>query len=327
MSRPLRLEFPGSYWHITHRGNERRPTFYNDADRVRFLDLLGEAVERFKWIVTAYALMLNHFHLLLELCATETLSRGMQWLDGKYVGWFNRQHDRVGHLYQGRFKSILIDQETYALEVSRYVVLNPVRASLVARPDDCIWTSYPATAGQIDAPEWLAVDDVLSRFAGNRRIARALYRQFVAEGIASTRCPWDDIVGEMYLGPADWLERVRDRVECRLRPKDHVRAQRELLRPTMSEIVSVVANVMRVAEKTIRCGRGGFPRMVAAWIGCYEGILTNGKIGATLRLRSDSRVTELIAHCEAELRTNARLRQCIDRCLTTLRRKNRKLKL
>src|SRR5689334_2023017 len=131
MTRPLRLEFPGSYWHITHRGNERRPTFYRDADRLYFLDLLGEAVGRFKWIVTAYALMLNHYHLLLELTDVETLSRGMKWLNGKYVSWFNRRHDRVGHLFQGRFKNFLIDKETYALEVSRYVVLNPVRAKLV----------------------------------------------------------------------------------------------------------------------------------------------------------------------------------------------------
>ena len=327
MSRPLRLEFPSSFWHITHRGNERRPIFYEDADRVRFLELLSEAVQRFKWIVTAYALMLNHFHILIELTATNSLSRGMQWLDSKYVGWFNRRHDRVGHLYQGRFKNILIDQETYAMEVSRYVVLNPVRAGIAERPQDFAWTSYRATVGEVEPQEWLAADDVLTRFANDRGVARELYRQFVAEGIGSTRCPWDDVVGEMYLGPADWLERVREGVECRPRSNDHVRAQRELLRPTMAEIVSAVAGVMRVREELVRRGRGALSRAVAAWIGCYEGMLTNREIGAALRLRSDSRVSDLIAHCEQELKTNLYLRDCIDRCVTTLSRGNRKSKL
>src|SRR4051794_2665905 len=136
MSRPLRLEFPGSLWHITQRGNERRPMFYTDDDRCHFLDLLAEAVERFKWIVTAYALMPNHYHLLLELIEDDTLSRGMKWLNGTYAQWFNRKHARVGHLVQGRFHGFLIDRETYFLEVLRYVVLNPVRAKIVRYPEE-----------------------------------------------------------------------------------------------------------------------------------------------------------------------------------------------
>src|SRR6478609_7062657 len=116
MSRPLRLEFPGSLWHITARGNERRPTFYDDTDRAKFLDLLGETVRRFRLILTAYALMLNHYHLLVELTAQDTLSRGLHWLNGRYAQWFNRKYARVGHLFQGRFGGCLIDKETYFLE-------------------------------------------------------------------------------------------------------------------------------------------------------------------------------------------------------------------
>lgn len=326
MSRPLRLEYPGSLWHITHRGNERRPTFYEDADRGRFLAFLAETIRRFKWIVSAYALMPNHYHLVVELTEADTLSRGMKWLNQTYVQWFNREHDRVGHLFQGRFSGFLIDKETYFLEVQRYVVLNPVRAKIVDRPEQYEWTSYRATIGNIQAPKWLAVDEVLAHFSTEREPARARYRRFVDEGIGSTRRPWDDLVGAMYLGPEGWLERVRERVQLKPRANEHPRGQRELLRPNMSAIVIAIANVLGIPEDDVRRGRGQTPRSVAAWIGCYEGMLTNGEIAAALRLRSDAQVTNLVANCERELERSALLRDCVDRCMSTLGRKNWKLK-
>jgi REP element-mobilizing transposase RayT len=130
MSRPLRLEYPGSLWHVTVRGNGRQDVFRDDRDRQFLLELLGDCVNRFAWILPAYVLMSNHFHLVNEL-TSETLSRGMQWLNGTYSQAFNRRHERVGHLFQGRFKAFLIEKEAYFLEVLRYVVLNPVRAGMV----------------------------------------------------------------------------------------------------------------------------------------------------------------------------------------------------
>jgi len=325
MSRPLRLEFPGSLWHITHRGNERRPIYRDDNDCVRFLELVAETVRRFKWIVSSYALMPNHYHLVVELTEADTLSRGMQWLNSEYARWFNWRYDRVGHLFQGRFGGFLIDKETYFLEVLRYVVLNPVRANIVARPDDYRWTSYRAMTADVDAPDWLAVDDVLCRFGQERGLARERYRRFVDEGIGSTRRPWDDLISDMYLGSEEWIARVRDRVELKPRSTEHPQGQRELLRPKMAAIVIAVANVMGVPEQHVRGGRGGTPRSVAAWIGVYEGLLSNGEIAAALRLRSDTQVTNLVASCERDLHANASLRKCVDRCMSTLGRKNWKL--
>lgn len=320
MSRPLRLEFPTSLWHITHRGNERRLIFYEDADRLRFLELLADAVRRFQWIVSAYALMPNHYHLVVEVTEDNTLSRGMKWLNGKYVQWFNRRHARVGHLFQGRFNGVLVDKETYFLEVLRYVVLNPVRAKMAARPEECTWTSYRATTGCVRS-DWLAADVVLARFGNDPRVACDRYQQFVREGIGSDRKPWDDLIGSMYLGSEEWLTRIRDRVESLPRPNEHPRAQRQILRPDMAEIVATVAEVMGVPESRVRRGRGGVFRTIAAWIGCYEGMLTNSEIAAALRLRSDARVTNLVAEGERELRTNVHLRQAVDRCVATLRRR------
>lgn len=326
MSRPLRLEFPGSLWHITHRGNERRPTFHVDRDREEFLDLLGDTVRRFKWIVTAYALMPNHYHVVVELTEADTLSRGMKWLNGKYVQWFNREHDRVGHLFQGRFGGFLIDKETYFLEVLRYVVLNPVRAKIVQRPERYAWTSYLATIEEHERPDWLAVDDVLMHFSEARPLARERYRRFVEEGIGSDRRPWDDLVGAVYLGSEAWLAGVRDRIELKPRANEYPRAQRDILRPKMGGILIAVANVFGVPEDDVRRGRGGTPRSVAAWIACYEGMLTNAEIAAALRLRSDGHVTKLVTTCERDLRRSPHLRECVDRCMATLGRKKWKAK-
>src|SRR5215213_10285052 len=141
MARPLRIDVPGALHHVTSRGNERRPIFRSNRDREAFLQLLAEAVKRFGWSVTAWVLMTNHFHLVIQT-PEANLSRGMQWLNGSYADWFNRRHERSGHLFQGRFKSFLIDQETYFDEVLRYVVLNPVRANMVGGPEEYRWSSY-----------------------------------------------------------------------------------------------------------------------------------------------------------------------------------------
>src|SRR5581483_4509136 len=191
MTRPLRLEYPGALFHVLSRGNAKQDIFLDDRDRRRFLDLLGQCVTRFEWIAYAYALMPNHFHLAIQLTC-ESLSRGMQWLNGQYASAFNRRHARIGHVLQGRFKSLLVDKETYYLELLRYIVLNPVRAGIVARPEDSRWTSYGATIGSMPAPEWLAVDDALLRFGPDRDYARASYRSFVQAGIGVDHPCWKD---------------------------------------------------------------------------------------------------------------------------------------
>jgi REP element-mobilizing transposase RayT len=207
MARPLRLEFPGALYHLTSRGNERRPTFYDDGDRVAFLDFLGQTVRRFGWIVTAWVLMTNHFHLVVQT-PDPNLSKGMHWLNTKYVGWFNKRHKRSGHLYGGRFKSHLVEKEAYLAEVLRYVVLNPVRAGMVAHPADYRWSSYRATAGLEVADEWLDVEAALSLFAPDHDIAQGYYREFVEAKIGSTERLWDKAINGIYLGTVSWASAI-----------------------------------------------------------------------------------------------------------------------
>ena len=131
MSRPLRIEFAGAVYHVTSRGNGRKPIFRDDVDRRSFLEVLHKVNQRHHWICHAYCLMTNHYHLVIET-PEGNLSRGMRQLNGVYTMYFNRRHRTVGHVFQGRFKAILVERESYLLEVCRYVVLNPVRAGSAA---------------------------------------------------------------------------------------------------------------------------------------------------------------------------------------------------
>jgi putative transposase len=177
MSRPLRLDHAGAIWHVTARGNEQKEIFRDDADRQRWLDLLGRVAEAYGWRVHGYVQMGNHYHLVIETMEA-TLSRGMRQLNGVYAQWFNRRYKRVGHLFQGRFHGLLVDRESYLLELLRYVVLNPVRAGMVAQAADWAWSSHRATAGLAPAPPWLDTAWVNGHFGGSPK----RYATFVAEG-------------------------------------------------------------------------------------------------------------------------------------------------
>ena len=151
MARPLRLEFPGAIYHLTGRGNARQKVFFTDADRELFLSTLTGVVTRYHWICRAYCLMANHYHLLVET-PKANLSIGMRQLNGIYTQSFNRRHNRVGHLFQGRFKAILVERDSHLLELCRYIVLNPARVMSGAKASTWKWSSYRATAGLASVP-------------------------------------------------------------------------------------------------------------------------------------------------------------------------------
>jgi REP element-mobilizing transposase RayT len=182
MSRNLRLEAPDVLYHVGSRGVEKRAIFDCDRrDREQFLGLLAKVVRKYGWQLHAYCLMGNHFHLLLDT-PNANLSAGMQYLKGQYAQWFNAVVGREGALFERRFWSRIALSEAYVLELSRYVVLNPVRAGLARRPDEWPWSSYQATVGLEGRPAFLNVDGVLDLFGGGRS-ACVHYAQFVGEAI------------------------------------------------------------------------------------------------------------------------------------------------
>ena len=158
MARPLRLEFPNALYHITSRGDRRENIYDDDTDRIIFLETLGKVVADYNWLCHSYCLMDNHYHLIIETLDSN-LSKGMRQLNGVFTQATNRRHSRSGHLFQGRYKAILVDKDQYLLELARYVVLNPVRAKgMIRNIEDWPWSNYLAFIGHTKAQEWLTPD-------------------------------------------------------------------------------------------------------------------------------------------------------------------------
>lgn len=233
MARQLRIEYPNACYHITSRGNSGNMVVRNDKDRQYFLELLGDVIEQFHWICYAYCLMSTHYHLVIET-SQANLSRGMRQLNGVYTQRFNWRHKRRGHVFQGRFKAIIIDKDGYLLELSRYVVLNPVRAHMVEHPEDWKWSSYRATIGKAEAPVFFIPDLILARFSGNHSVARRLYAAFVMEGI-TRESPWNNLEGQIFLGDRHFIEGCKSMLS-RQQSFEIPKPQRLAERPSLAEL-------------------------------------------------------------------------------------------
>ncbi|MBS0299328.1 MAG: transposase [Proteobacteria bacterium] len=238
MTRPLRLEFPNALYHVTSRGDRREAIFEDDDDRLKFLEILEMVVLDHNWLCHGYCLMDNHYHLIIET-PDGNLSKGMRQLNGVYTQASNRRHGRSGHLFQGRYKAILVDKDRYLLELSRYVVLNPLRAKgMVKRLEDWPWSSYPAMVGDAAKPGWLTADWLLSLFGKQRSIAVERYRQFVMEGVQRQPAIWSNLKGQVYLGDETFVAEMQKRIG---KEKDDLNIPKRQKRPiakTLSEIAA-----------------------------------------------------------------------------------------
>jgi REP element-mobilizing transposase RayT/DNA-binding MarR family transcriptional regulator len=249
MARPLRVEYPGALYHVTCRGNARGKIFLIDSDRELFLQVLTQAVERFNWLCHAYCQMTNHYHLLVET-VDPTLARGMRQLNGVYTQEFNRRHSRTGHVFQGRYKAILVERDAYLLELARYVVLNPVRAKMGRSAKDWPWSSYRATAGIEVAPPLLATDWILEQFGPSKKKAQAAYRKFVSAGRGVT--VWENLRGQIYLGSDAFIEQHAPSGSASL--PEIPRAQRLVDRPMLDTVVTSSKDVAGVAKAYLEHG-------------------------------------------------------------------------
>ena len=206
MARPIRLEYAGAIYHVTSRGDRREDIYDSDADRECFIKTLGDVCKRFNWVCHAYCLMSNHYHLLIET-PDANLSKGMRQLNGVYTQAYNRSNGRVGHVFQGRYKAIMVEKQGYLLELARYIVLNPVRASMVRSVSQWRWSSYRATTGQVLNPGWLNTDWLLASFSKRKSQAVKLYKAFVAEGKGQPS-PWLQLRNQVYLGSDDFVAQL-----------------------------------------------------------------------------------------------------------------------
>jgi REP element-mobilizing transposase RayT len=246
MARPLRIEYPDALYHLTSRGDGREDIFSDDADRLEFLSVLAAVVERFEWRLYAYCLMDNHYHLMVGT-PKANLSKGMRQLNGIYTQRINRRHGRVGHVFQGRFKAIVVDKQAYLLELSRYVVLNPVRARMVKDPARYRWSSYRASAGLEDHPPFLDAPTLLAHFAESLPTARRRYVAFVDEGVR-TPSPWARLQGQILLGEQAFMRKVAPKLKSKALAKEIPKAQRHAVRPTLKQAFGRVKPEQRAAR-------------------------------------------------------------------------------
>ena len=320
MARPLRIDIRDGVYHVTSRGLERREIVRDDADRVKWEELLDAVATRCQWQVFAWALMGNHFHLFLRT-PDANLSAGMHDLNSGYVSAFNRRHGRCGHLLQGRFKAIVVESGRHEWELSRYVHLNPVRAGLVRRPEQYRWGSCRHYFGAGGAPAWLAWEEVLSQHGRTLRAARRAYGESLAEGVASPPpSPFGGVVASSVLGSQGFVERVRAWLGKRL-PDRELPTVRALRRTgTLGAIEAAVCEAFGVSPAVLR-ERGRWhndARSVAIylsrkWSGESEAELGRrfgGVAGAAisrtvravaLRLQKDKRLARRADQCEQAL--------------------------
>jgi putative transposase len=233
MARPLRIEYPGALYHVTSRGNGRGKIFRSPRDRVYFLELLSSVVLRFHWLCHGFCLMDNHYHLLIET-PEANLSRGMRHLNGVYTQAWNWKYQRPGHVFQGRFKAIIVEKDEYLLELSRYIVLNPVRAHMVLSAEEWKWSSYHPLAGLSEAPAWFTTDWVLAQFSPDEERAHEGYRNFVRRGITKESI-WGQLTGQVFLGGKDFIERAKS-VHPGKGLGEIPRTQRYASRPGLTEL-------------------------------------------------------------------------------------------
>jgi putative transposase len=234
MARPIRIEFAGAIYHVMARGNDKRVTFRDDHDFRTFQGCMAEVAHRFDLDILGYCLMTNHVHLLIRT-PVGGLSNAMKWLFGVYTMKFNHRHKRVGHLFQGRYKALLVDKDSYLLEVSRYIHLNPCRAGIVEHPEEYPWSSMRGIM-----QGFLKPISVLSQFHSLKD-----YRAFVLEGLGSERDLEKEIKHGAFLGPDTFVERIRKQHRfCRMREISFIE---QIRGPAASRIEAILEGQPRLA--------------------------------------------------------------------------------
>ncbi len=254
MARPLRIEFPGAFYHVTSRGNEQKDIFKSKKDREKFISYLESAVSRYGAIIHVYCLMTNHFHLLIET-PLGNLAQIMKHINSSYTTYYKVKRKRVGHLLQGRYKAILVDGDAYATELSRYIHLNPVRAGIVAAPEDYPWMSYRYYTGE-KVPDWLTTGFTLNYFSTKIETAREKYKCFVHDLINKEyQSPLLETVASTILGCPEFVIAIQERHLSSKKADRDLPSLRELTcRPSLDEIVKAVKKEFpeneRLASKT-----------------------------------------------------------------------------
>ena len=290
MARPLRIQYPGAFYHITSRGNEQDEIFKNDRDREKFLSYLDSATDRYGAVIHVYCLMKNHYHLLLET-PRGNLSEIMRHINGAYTTYFNFKRDRAGHLLQGRYKAILIEADEYSEQLSRYIHLNPVRVKAVIKPQDYPWSSYPNYIGEKKAPEWLKMDFILGYFGKKVSLAQKNYRVFV-EGMIGEKekSPLKEVAFSTFLGSMEFVKAVSKKHLKKKKADREVPALRKITNQiAITEIEKAAAKIFvkeeKISKKASLYLSHRYSGRKLKEIGKYFGLSESGVTQASVRFK------------------------------------------
>jgi len=316
MARPLRVEFSGAFYHVINRGNSGENIFRGTRDREKFLDYLGKAIERFSVKIHTYCLMTNHFHILLET-ELPNLSQTIQWINVSYAGYFNRKYKRPGHLFQGRFKSILVEAEEYLKQLSRYIHLNPVRAKLVDRPGDYRWSSYPVITGKTKEPTWMESAWLLSQFGKNIKQARLNYKNFVEEAeIEKLKNPAEDLSGGFILGSPEFVIWIKEAFLSDRTDESEIPQLRKLRpRTCLANIVEEVGREFNCELETIlhKGRKRNAARDVAIYLARLLSAEKGKKIGAYFGNISGAAITGRFNYITKQIENDEQIRNQIQK--------------
>ncbi|MBI2358921.1 MAG: transposase [Deltaproteobacteria bacterium] len=312
MARRVRVEYAGALYHVITRGNQRQRIFRDDRDREKYLEILSGLKKQFSFRISAYVLMLNHTHLLLQ-SGEVPLSRIMQRLGSSYTQYFNRRHRQVGHLFQGRYKAILCDKDSYLLELTRYLHLNPVRAKVVKEPGEYKWSSYGGYVRKGQGQPWLDSTEVLEQFSGNVNEARKHYRRFVLEGIGDGhKEEYYDVLEGRFLGDKAFAEEIKAKAEVpgyvrmKIKPEALLEAACAVLGRRRAEVVGAGKDRERVRAREAICYIGR---------NCTE-------LSVTLLARhlgvDATCVSRSVARMESRLGIDRRLRKVVDEIVSAM---------
>jgi len=313
VGRPLRIEYAGALYHITSRGNERKNIFLDEFDRIKFLEILKDYHDRFGTLIHSYVLMDNHYHLILET-PKGNLLKVMHGINGGYTGYFNRKYKRAGHLFQGRYKGILIEKDTYLIPLSRYVHLNPLRAKIVKTPEEYGWSSYPGYIGKGKEYEWVEYSWVLSKFGKDRSTARRRYRKYVEDVLKEqAENPLKELHGQVILGTEEFIEKVKRIFKGRQLSREIIERKRLVENPQPDEIIRIVAGAFGVKVESLKDTgrRANTAKKVAIYLVQRYAGLSNDEIGKIFGGVHYSAVSKAAARLKEEMEYDRKLSELV----------------
>jgi len=321
MGRPLRIEFKNAVYHITSRGNERKKIYRDDGDKEKFLGLLEDYKNRCNFLIHCFVLMDNHYHLVIETLRPN-LIKIMHGLNSGYTGYFNKKYKRSGHLFQGRYKAIIVDKENYLLELSRYVHLNPLRAKIINKPQDYKWSSYGGYIRKKEVNNLNNYNWLLSIFGNEEKKSRRQYKEFVEEGIAKKlENPVKRAVGNMILGSKEFIDSILVKID-RDEIGQEIANRNEILKTiNPQEVIKEVSNKYKIKpiEITNTGTRNNEARNVAIYVTRNVCELSNKETAKIFGGIKESAVSKVVKRLENNIKTNKALKQITEQLMSNVK--------